>query len=197
MATISRPFSVLQRCTQGTYKPSFRTVARVVLSRRYIEAVFGHDNLKFFAYCNYRQIAIFQIIITRTRNNNIFVAVFSIFLCSKRSFRITSFLTLDPLWPGGPRLISTFLFLFLVEKNGSYHELFSELKTFFLAKVIAFWNLENIYNYIVRTHFSGVFPTIVCKFTVLIFSCHVLGNKTKLPIFQNFDFGLRGEIIEF
>ena len=58
----------------------------------------------------------------------------------------------------------------------------------FLAKVIAFSNPENTYNYIARAKII---------FEIYLLLHYVLGTKTKLLSDQNFDEGLRSEKIEF
>ena len=68
---------------------------------------------------------------------------------------------------GGLRSIFTF-WLFLKEGNASYQEIFSERKILFLAKVIAFSNLENTYNYIARTNFNCDSPKINIKIYLLL-----------------------------
>ena len=66
---------------------------------------------------------------------------------------------------------------------------------FFARKVIVFWNFENTNNYIVCTNSNRDFPRINLKLNlplflcsrVLKFDCHVLGTKTKLYTYQNFE----------
>ena len=72
---------------------------------------------------------------------------------------------------GGLRSVFTF-WLFLMEDNLSYQELFSEWKNVF----IAFSNLENTYNYIACANFNRVFQKnitrtrkyISCSFCVIL-----------------------------
>ena len=63
---------------------------------------------------------------------------------------------------GGSEVDIRFLIL-SIEENASYQELFRNEKIFFLAKVIAFSNLENTYNYIARPNFNRNSPKINFK----------------------------------
>ena len=74
--------------------------------------------------------------------------------------------------------------LFLIEENGS--NIFRNEKILFLPEVVAFWNLENTYNYIARVNFYRDSPKINFKIYLhlqfwdksLELESFVLGNKT-------------------
>ena len=107
--------------------------------------------------------------------------------------------------PEGRRSIFSFS-LFLIEKNVSYQDLFSDWKN--IVPNLSYRILKSrkyIYNYIACANLIRDFAKInlksfsSCSFWdgVLILGCYVLRINTQLFIDQIFDSGLRSENMEF
>ena len=83
---------------------------------------------------------------------------------------------------GGSEVDSHFFFLFLIEENGSYLELFRNEKNLFLVKVIKYSNRGNTYNCIciACANFNRDFPKVKFKIYLLLESYSFWDKCLKL-----------------